>query len=93
MINNPIPWPNGARCACVISFDMDADSTLHLTRPKDGFRYVSAISGFQYGPYVAIPRIIDSYKSFNIKQTFFILEIAVAITSVSSFLKLIVVPG
>ena len=72
MISNPIPWPNGARCACVISFDMDADSILHLTKPTDGFRDGSAISGLQYGPYVAIPRIIDSYKSLNIKQTFFI---------------------
>ena len=26
MIRNPIPWPNGARCACAITFDMDADS-------------------------------------------------------------------
>ena len=72
MIKNRIDWPNGAKCACCISFDMDSDSILHLTRPKDGFRYVSAISGLQYGPYVAIPRIIDSYKSLNIKQTFFI---------------------
>ncbi|MEC7050306.1 MAG: ribulose phosphate epimerase, partial [Pseudomonadota bacterium] len=30
MIQNPIPWPNGARCACVISFDMDADSLIHI---------------------------------------------------------------
>ena len=71
MIKNRIDWPNGAKCACCISFDMDSDSILHLTRPKDGFRYVSAISGLQYGPYVAIPRIIDSYESLNIKQTFF----------------------
>ena len=72
MIKKRIAWPNGARCACCVSFDMDADSVLHLTKPNDGFRYVSAISGLQYGPYVAIPRIIDSYKSLNIKQTFFI---------------------
>ena len=35
MISNPIPWPNGARCACAISFDMDADSLIHIARPKD----------------------------------------------------------
>lgn len=72
MINEKITWPNGAKCACCITFDMDADSTLHLSKPTNGFRYVSAISGLQYGPFVAIPRIIESYKSLNIKQTFFI---------------------
>ncbi len=35
MIKIPIPWPNGARCACVISFDMDADSLIHIARPDD----------------------------------------------------------
>ena len=24
MIRNPIPWPNGARCAACVTFDMDA---------------------------------------------------------------------
>ena len=26
MIKNPIQWPGGARCACAITFDIDADS-------------------------------------------------------------------
>ena len=30
MINNPVPWPNRARCAVAFTFDMDADSNLHL---------------------------------------------------------------
>ena len=34
MIRNPIPWPNGARCAACVTFDMDADSLIHIaTRP------------------------------------------------------------
>jgi hypothetical protein len=36
MISNPIPWPNGAKCAVCFTFDMDADSILHLAHPKDG---------------------------------------------------------
>lgn len=72
MIENPIPWPNGARCAVAVTFDMDADSFLHLHRPKDSYKLVSSISSLRYGPEVAIPRIIKSYKDLGIKQTFFV---------------------
>ena len=30
MINNPVKWPNGARCAVAITFDIDTDSILNL---------------------------------------------------------------
>ena len=72
MIQNPVPWPNGARCACCITFDMDADSLIHLDHPKDGHRRASPISMLQYGPTVAIPRIVETYRQLDIKQTFFI---------------------
>jgi peptidoglycan-N-acetylglucosamine deacetylase len=55
MIKNPIAWPNGARCAC-LTFDMDADSLIHLVHPLDGYRRESDLSMLQYGPQVAIPR-------------------------------------
>lgn len=72
MIRNPIPWPNGARCAACVTFDMDADSLIHIGHPTDGHSRVSAISTLQYGPKVAIHRIVDSYAALGIKQTFFI---------------------
>lgn len=72
MIQNPVPWPNEAKCACCITFDMDADSLIHLDHPTDGHRRASAISMLQYGPTVAIPRIVETYRHFGIKQTFFI---------------------
>jgi hypothetical protein len=56
MIKNPIAWPNGARCACCLTFDMDADSLIHLVHPLDGYRRESDLSMLQYGPQVAIPR-------------------------------------
>ena len=31
-----IDWPNGARCACAITFDIDADSLIRNARPDDG---------------------------------------------------------
>ena len=32
MIENPVPRPDGARCAVAFTFDMDAGSIFHLTR-------------------------------------------------------------
>lgn len=72
MIENPIVWPNGARCAVSFTFDMDADSILHVAHPKDSATRVASISMLHYGPKVAIPRILETYRRFEIKQTFFI---------------------
>ncbi len=72
MISNPVPWPNGAKCACCVTFDMDSDSLIHLDHPKDGYTRASAISMLQYGPQIAIPRIVETYRRLGIKQTFFI---------------------
>lgn len=72
MIGNPVPWPNGARCAVAFTFDMDADSLLHLSHPKDSYRRVAAITELQYGPKVGVPRILDLYERYNLKQTFYI---------------------
>lgn len=72
MIRNPIPWPNGARCACAITFDMDADSLIHISRPKDGHDRLYPISMGRYGPTVGVPRILDTYCRLGIRQSFFI---------------------
>jgi peptidoglycan-N-acetylglucosamine deacetylase len=72
MISNPVPWPNGAKCACSVTFDMDSDSLIHLEHPTDGYKRASAISMLQYGPTVAIPRIVETHRRLGIKQTFFI---------------------
>jgi len=72
MIRNPVPWPNGAKCACCLSFDMDADSLIHVAHRNDGHKRVSAISMLKYGPQVAIPRITETYKRLGISQTFFV---------------------
>lgn len=72
MIQNPIPWPNGARCAVAITFDMDADSLIHIARPADSHDRLYPISMGRYGPTVAIPRILDTYRRLELKQSFFI---------------------
>ena len=72
MIENPIPWPNGARCACALTFDMDADSLIHISKPVDGFDRLYPITMGRYGPNVGVPRILATYRKLGIKQSFFI---------------------
>ncbi len=72
MILNRIPWPNGAKCACAITFDMDADSLIHIAKPRDSHQRLYPISMGRYGPTVAIPRILETYRRLGLKQSFFI---------------------
>ena len=72
MIKNPVPWPNGARCAVAFTFDMDADSILHLAHHSSADTRVAALSMLRYGPEVAVPRLVDLYAHFGMRQTFFL---------------------
>ncbi len=72
MISNPIPWPNGAKCAVAITFDMDADSLIHIAKPDDAHQRLYPVSMGRYGPTVALPRILETYRKFGLKQSFFI---------------------
>ncbi|MEO1687713.1 MAG: polysaccharide deacetylase [Pseudomonadota bacterium] len=72
MLAHPVPWPNGARCACAITFDMDADSLIHIARPKDSHQRLYPASMGRYGPTVAVPRILETYRRLGLKQSFFV---------------------
>lgn len=72
MLQRPVQWPNGAKVACAITLDMDADSLVHIHHGADAGNKLSAMSMLRYGPEVAIPRILDTYRRFGLKQSFFI---------------------
>ena len=72
MIKRPVPWPNGAKVAVAITFDMDADSLVHLAHPRDSITRISTISMLKYGPEVSVPRILEGYRRYGLKQTFFV---------------------
>jgi peptidoglycan/xylan/chitin deacetylase (PgdA/CDA1 family) len=72
LIANPPPWPNGARCAVCFSYDMDAESLLHLYQRDAAPSRIATSSALRYGPQVAIPRIVEMWKRFDIRQTVFI---------------------
>lgn len=72
MIENPIPWPNGARCAVAFTFDMDAESLLHIYQGETAPNRVALASMLRYGPEVAVPRLVATFKELDLKQTFFV---------------------
>lgn len=72
MIRRPVPWPNGAKVAVAITFDMDADSLVHIEHPQDSITRVSTMSMLKYGPEVGVPRILEGYRRYGLKQTFFV---------------------
>ena len=71
MLLNPLPWPDGKRLAAAITFDVDADSLIRNARPEDGHLRLAPVSMGRYGPTVAVPRILDTYRRFGLTQTFF----------------------
>lgn len=72
MIKNTVKWPNGARCAVVFTWDMDADSIIHLAHPNDADTRLSTTSMLRYGPQIGVPRIIDLCNELGVKHTFFV---------------------
>jgi len=72
MFDNPIPWPDGYRCAVAITFDMDADSILHLAFPETAHNKLMTLSMLRYDPDVAVPRLLRMFREFGLRQTFFL---------------------
>ena len=71
MFRNPIDWPDRKRSAASVTFDIDADSLIRTARPDDAHLRLQAISMGRYGPTVAVPRILESYRRLGLTQTFF----------------------
>ncbi|WP_343080050.1 polysaccharide deacetylase [Ostreiculturibacter nitratireducens] len=72
MFLHPIDWPEGKRSAACVTFDIDADSLIRAARPDDADLRLQAVSMGRYGPTVAVPRILESYRRLGLTQTFFI---------------------
>jgi peptidoglycan-N-acetylglucosamine deacetylase len=70
LVDKPVPWPNNARVAVAITFDIDVDSILHLAHPDTSHKMAATLSMLRYER-IAVKRIVDIFNSFGIKQTFF----------------------
>lgn len=65
-----VRWPNGARCAVAITFDVDAEA-LYLFHKENATRPKTLSMG-TYGPLRGVPRILDLLDRQGIRATFFI---------------------
>lgn len=68
---NPIAWPNGARCAIMLTFDFDAE-TLWLSRDPDNARRPGVLSQGIYGAKTGVPKILELLAEEQLKGTFFV---------------------
>jgi peptidoglycan/xylan/chitin deacetylase (PgdA/CDA1 family) len=71
MIKNPVPWPNGARVAVAFTWDLDADSLLHIMHPDTSYRRVATQSLMRYGPEIGVPRIVEMSRRYEVPMTFY----------------------
>jgi peptidoglycan/xylan/chitin deacetylase (PgdA/CDA1 family) len=55
-----------------ITFDMDADSLVHIAQPGRAPDLVSTTSMLRYGPTIGVPRILETYRRLEVTQTFFV---------------------
>ncbi len=68
---SPIEWPNGARCAVMLTFDFDAE-TLWLSRNPDNARRPGVLSQGIYGAKTGVPKILELMREESLKGTFFV---------------------
>jgi peptidoglycan/xylan/chitin deacetylase (PgdA/CDA1 family) len=66
-----IGWPDGARCAVAITFDVDAESPLLAVRPDFADR-MTTMSQQAYGPEVGVPRLLALLDDCRVRGTFFV---------------------
>jgi len=71
-IDNPVPWPNGARCAVAFTFDVDVDSGLIFNNRDTAVTRVCAASALHSEIKVGIPRLVKLFRAFGLQQTFFV---------------------
>ncbi len=80
----PALWPNGARVAVLLSFDVD-NETIAI---RYGEPTVASLSEMQYGARVGLPRIVKLLDAHKLPATFFIPSVSLAITpSMSGLIK------
>lgn len=65
------PWPNGAQCAVMLTFDFDAE-TLWISRDPSNWKRPGTMSQGTYGAKVGVPKILELLRDYGLKATFFV---------------------
>ena len=72
----PKAWPNGARVAVLLSFDVDNETVaIRFGEPT-----VGSLSQAEYGARAGLPRVVNLLDAHKIPATFFIPSVSLAIT-------------
>ncbi len=66
MIANPMPWPDGARCAVAMTWEMDADSACNWYNQDTADNLVAAQPWTRYDPLIAIPRLVEQFARLDL---------------------------
>lgn len=67
------PWPDGYRSAAVFTFDLDADEIWNLRIERDSeWDKPPVQTRGNFGPEVAVPRILELFDRYDLTCTFFI---------------------
>jgi len=69
-MDEPFPWPDGARCAVMLTFDFDAE-TLWFSRDPDNARKPGVLSQGVYGGRVGVHKVLDLMQEEGTPATFF----------------------
>lgn len=64
-------WPDGARCAAMLCFDVDGETTV-LSEDPELARRRTLMSQCEYGPRVGVPRLLGLLDHLQAPATFFI---------------------
>ncbi len=70
-MTTPVRWPNGARCAIMMTFDLDGESPWIQRDPALADRHLHMSMG-SYGPKTGMPRVLDLLDRYDIKTCIFI---------------------
>ena len=71
---SPLPrfiWPDGKRCAVMLCFDVDGETTALSEDPALASR-LTTMSQCEYGPRIAVPRLLGLLEHLGLPATFFI---------------------
>jgi peptidoglycan/xylan/chitin deacetylase (PgdA/CDA1 family) len=65
-------WPEGRRCAVILSFDFDAESGFLFREPEKAARSLAGLEERRFGPRVGVDRILRLLDRLEVPATFFI---------------------
>src|SRR5579862_6052440 len=64
-------WPDGQRCAALLCFDVDGETTALSEDPRLAQRR-TLMSQCEYGPRIGVPRLLGALEHLEAPATFFI---------------------